>query len=393
MRVDPGAGESISTQLEISERASAERAIAFGLLTIRALHIVQGIVAVAAGWKAYRRPRLALGLLLASAGEAAWLLKRAWASRSFSDPRLAWFDAGFGMAGLCLIGTTIEPEDRTAWLNWMCPLTYGTTAAATVALEGGNSAKVPALLAATYLATVRGNVRSGGSQLATAFANTTGYAGFYLASRRFGGRLRSDAEKLERARNETLMERERLAAERQRNQEHRLLHDSALQTLELIASNENLDSEMVRRQARKEAALLRRAISGEKAESAGLIGGVHELVDSYARDGLRVDLALVDDHFDTSPAVDEALIGALRESLTNVAKHSGVHTVVVNLSLSDGGVRMIVRDRGKGFDQLVTSTGFGTRNSIAARLEEIGGTATINSTPGSGTKVTLWAPI
>ena len=53
------------------------------------------------------------------------------------------------------------------------------------------------------------------------------------------------------------------AAEAARNREHRLLHDSAVQTLDAIAAGYELDPENVRRQARKEAATLRRAIAGE----------------------------------------------------------------------------------------------------------------------------------
>jgi signal transduction histidine kinase len=388
-----GGSEGSSTQFEVSERASAEQAIAVGLLTVRVVHLLQGVVCLATGWKAYRRPRLALVLLLASGAEATWLARRAWSKRSFSDPELAWIDTGFGIGGLCVMAAATQPDDRTAWLNWMCPLTFGTTAAATVAIEGTASGAVPVLLAGVYLVTVRGNIRSGGSQLATAAANATSYAGFYVAARGFGGRLRSDSVKIEKARNETLIERERLSAERQRNLEHRLLHDSALQTLELIASAEHVDLQLVRSQARREATLLRRAISGHPEGNSDLVTGLQELADLFTRDGLRIELVLVDTNVEVRQVAVEALLGALRESLTNVSKHAGVPSAVVNLSCADDGVRLTVRDHGQGFDPTGVTQGFGTKNSIVARIEDIGGTAMISSAPDRGTKVTMWVPL
>ena len=52
----------------------------------------------------------------------------------------------------------------------------------------------------------------------------------------------------------------------------------------------------------------------------------------------------------------------------------------------------MVRDHGKGFDPASANEGFGIKHSIIARLAEVGGTATISSSPGKGTKVELWAP-
>jgi signal transduction histidine kinase len=381
-----------SAQFGSSERASAERVIALGLVTVRAIHLSQGAVCLAAGWKAYRRPYVALGLLVSAGVEATLVARRAWRARAYSDPRLAWLDIGFGIGGLCLMSTTTAPDDRTAWLNWMCPLTLGTTMAATVAIEGKSARTVPGLLAGVYLITVRRNLRSGGSQMATALTNATSYVGFYVAARGFGGRLRSDSKKIELARDETLRERERLAAERQKNHEHRLLHDSALQTLELIASNQTLGADTVRSQARSEAILLRRAISGGADEVVGLAKAIQDMADVTTDGGMHVELALIDTDIEVSAETSSALLGALREALTNTIKHAGVQQVLVNLTSDDMGVRVIVRDRGVGFDQSSPSSGFGLKNSIVARLAEVNGVATVESTPGQGTKITLWAP-
>jgi signal transduction histidine kinase len=55
-------------------------------------------------------------------------------------------------------------------------------------------------------------------------------------------------------------------------------------------------------------------------------------------------------------------------------------------------VQITVRDHGVGFDVRQTGPGFGLRQSVIARLEEVDGTVSVWSEPGRGTRVTLWAP-
>ena len=98
--------QGISTQFGPNERAAAERVIALGILTVRGVHITQGTICLVAGWKAYRRPRLALGLLLASCIETTWIVRKAWRDRSYSNPTLAWIDTGFGVGGLVAMAAT-----------------------------------------------------------------------------------------------------------------------------------------------------------------------------------------------------------------------------------------------------------------------------------------------
>jgi signal transduction histidine kinase len=393
MQVLSALSEGSSTPFQSEDRAATERSIARGLLGVRSLHLLQAVVCLVAGWKAYRRPRLALGLFVASCAESAWVARRVWKVKSYSQSGVIWVDTGFGVAGLIAMTSTMDRDDRTAFMNWMCPLTIGAATGASVAIEDGRASKaVPGLLAGAYLFSVRSCLNAGGSQVATALANTASYAGFYSAARVAVGRLRKDSEKLEAAREETLIERERLAAERERNREHRLLHDSALQTLELVAKNADLDAEFVRSQARKEARVLRRAISGEPLATS-LVQGIRVLADEFHdADGLQVELALVDIDVEVSDESAEAVLGAVREALTNVTKHSGASNAVVTVAQDQAGTRISVRDRGKGFDQRARTEGFGIANSIIGRLSDVGGTASVDSDSQRGTKVMLWVP-
>ena len=90
--------------------------------------------------------------------------------------------------------------------------------------------------------------------------------------------------------------------------------------------------------------------------------------------------------------VTEALCDASREALTNITKHAGVSHAVLRAATRSSGVEITVRDQGGGFDTNVENNGFGIENSIVRRMVEVGGRVEISSTPGSGTRVTLWAP-
>lgn len=92
------------------------------------------------------------------------------------------------------------------------------------------------------------------------------------------------------------------------------------------------------------------------------------------------------------------LFQAVRELLLNAVKHargSSVHVAMGNDGA--GKVRIVVSDRGPGFDpakidaQKIRIGGFGLF-SIRERVSSIGGEFEIQSAPGRGTRVTLLAP-
>ena len=89
----------------------------------------------------------------------------------------------------------------------------------------------------------------------------------------------------------------------------------------------------------------------------------------------------------------EALVGAVGEATTNAAKWSGQHRVSVYAEVEDDGVRVFVRDTGHSFDpEGVAEDRLGVKESIVGRMERVGGTAVITSSPGEGTEVELFAP-
>lgn len=88
----------------------------------------------------------------------------------------------------------------------------------------------------------------------------------------------------------------------------------------------------------------------------------------------------------------------VRELVANVIRHSQASHVIVSLDSDGNEVRIIVHDKGVGFDaeeeisSLTSNSGFGLF-SIRERMEDFGGTLTIESEAGKGCKATLTAPL
>lgn len=118
--------------------------------------------------------------------------------------------------------------------------------------------------------------------------------------------------------------------------------------------------------------------------------------DIQQRYGLRVEL--IDDGADKP--LDErlriVLFRCLREVLINAAKHAGVDAATVRISRAGDWVRVEAIDAGVGFDPQAVRSGAGRSYglfSVEERLGYLGGRFAVCSSPGSGTTVTLEAPL
>jgi len=91
------------------------------------------------------------------------------------------------------------------------------------------------------------------------------------------------------------------------------------------------------------------------------------------------------------------LFRAVRELLLNVTKHARARSVVVVCGPQDDHLAITVRDDGAGFDfggmelRAAEAQGFGLF-SIQERLHHLGGSLSVQSSPGCGAAVTLLAP-
>jgi len=90
-------------------------------------------------------------------------------------------------------------------------------------------------------------------------------------------------------------------------------------------------------------------------------------------------------------ATEVVLLRVCQEALSNVRKHACARLVAVGLSYDPGQVRLEVSDDGQGFDPASAGGGFGLRG-MRSRVAEVGGTLTISSEPGAGTRVNVEVP-
>lgn len=110
-----------------------------------------------------------------------------------------------------------------------------------------------------------------------------------------------------------------------------------------------------------------------------------------ARWGLAVQQAYVATPTTMPSALADAVAAAAGECLANVAKHAGVTTANVLVEGGTDHVNVVVRDRGAGF-AVDATTVRGLQHSVIERIQEVGGTVTITSTPGRGTEIQLRVP-
>ncbi len=87
-------------------------------------------------------------------------------------------------------------------------------------------------------------------------------------------------------------------------------------------------------------------------------------------------------------ARDAAAYRVAQEALHNALRHSGAAEIEISLHRTGQRVALEVSDDGRGFSPDVPASGLGL-TSMRERAAAAGGTLSISSTPGSGTKVTL----
>jgi signal transduction histidine kinase len=173
------------------------------------------------------------------------------------------------------------------------------------------------------------------------------------------------------------------------------IHDSVLQTLALIqrrADDPQKVVQLARLQERELRSWLFEGRSPDDAEELTVGDGARQIQqDIESRYGVPVEAVTVGDC-----DLDEnlsALLAAAREATVNAAKWSGASVISLFAEVEPDEVSIVVRDRGKGFDpESVPEDRKGLAESVHGRMIRRGGTATVTSAPGEGTKVTLKMP-
>lgn len=201
-------------------------------------------------------------------------------------------------------------------------------------------------------------------------------------------------------------ERQASETEAQRRQGARLLHDTVLATLTLLAhSGLGVTASALQQQAGDDARLLRQLRLGaspvpqssgsynlEQTEESILGTTLESVKQRFGRMGLEVSWHGTGQVLLPSEVLDAFLL-ALAECLENVRRHAGVTDAHVTITDDETTVRAMVTDAGVGFDlKDIDEARLGFKDSVVGRLKEVGGNARLFSSPGSGTTVVLEVP-
>ena len=202
------------------------------------------------------------------------------------------------------------------------------------------------------------------------------------------------------------IERQASETEAQRRQGARLLHDTVLATLTLLAhSGVGVSEPALREQAGEDARLLRQLRLGstpmpqfsgiyslEPVGETALGTTLESVKQRFLRMGLSVRWHGTGQVLLPSDVLDAFLL-ALAECLENVRRHAGVDEADVTITQTDDRLRAVVTDAGVGFEpDVVSAERLGFTESVVARLRDVGGDARVFSAPGSGTTVFLEVP-
>jgi PAS domain S-box-containing protein len=212
-----------------------------------------------------------------------------------------------------------------------------------------------------------------------------------------------------------LLEQVTLAQEEEQRRLARELHDETGQSLtSLLVGLRTLEGAPSLAAARQQVADLRqvtartldevhrlaRGLRPAVLDELGLVPAIEQLALDHAQThGVAVDVSAVGFGSERLPRVLETTVyRVVQEALTNTAKHAGASTASVVLQRRSNVLQAIVSDDGCGFDAEATlrmpaAWAHLGLHGMRERAALVGGTVTIESTPGEGTTIYVRVPV
>jgi signal transduction histidine kinase len=128
----------------------------------------------------------------------------------------------------------------------------------------------------------------------------------------------------------------------------------------------------------------------------GLKVALQSFVDDFSKwEGIPVVFTSTDISFSLPQEIGSCLYRVTQECLRNVARHAQATQVDVKLIEEDEGLRLFIKDNGKGFgvkEPRLGKSGLGLIG-MEERVRVVQGSYEVQSVPGQGTEITVWVPI
>jgi two-component system sensor histidine kinase DegS len=127
----------------------------------------------------------------------------------------------------------------------------------------------------------------------------------------------------------------------------------------------------------------------------GLIPTIRKYVDAFKdQTGLDISLTVTGNEHRLEPYLEVMIFRAVQELLGNASRHSQATLVKILLDMGNEVIRVSVDDNGKGFDSVSVLSGSSLGlKLIRERAEMLGGTFTVDSAAGKGSRISFSIPI
>lgn len=204
------------------------------------------------------------------------------------------------------------------------------------------------------------------------------------------------------------------AQEDERRKISRLIHDGPAQALanfilqvEIALRLFSVDQE----QARQELTALKASANATFAnvrdfifdlrpmmlDDLGLVPTVRRYIDAFKdKTGLAVTIVVTGSERRVESHREVLIFRAVQSLLGNIRDHAQATQAKVGLDMDAGQIRVSVEDNGRGFDRdavLAEAAAEHGLKHLAKRIEQVGGSLEIESTPGSGTRIAFAVPV
>ncbi|MFD2615160.1 HAMP domain-containing sensor histidine kinase [Paenibacillus gansuensis] len=128
-------------------------------------------------------------------------------------------------------------------------------------------------------------------------------------------------------------------------------------------------------------------------EGKKLSQGLQELIQELS-DRVPIDISFdMDEHIRLVKGVEDHLFRIVQEALSNTLRHSRATTMDIKVQQREDTVKLLIIDNGVGFDLEAQKHAAYGIVSMKERVTEIGGSISIVSAPGKGTRIDIRIPV